>query len=538
MTEIQNYLLKLLGEIDTICCENNIDYCIFAGSMLGLERNEGFLPWDDYIDVVMTKSNYDRFAEVMKKKPIQNRKFECKEENEEYPLEFGKYMSTETSHITRSLSFGNSDAGIWIDIMYVVPLPKSEKKVQRIKNWFCCFCELQNELYVEHVNRYDGFFWRYKVGRILIRIFGRKKVLSFFKKSFNKYSEDECNSYFLYHSLDADFRIFDKRFFEKPIRRIYNGIEVNASPYNREFSRAAYGDSWMIVPPETQQIVHTVVLDFDTPGLKYIEDYMVFLEKEDISNAIKNVKKRQFKEIEKRKSNIIKMHYIKGLLLGEKLNSIIEEENIDVLKLAEDDNYYLIGELYKDYLEMQFSQAFRYWKVFVDINDELLYPILKKLICYDGEYYNADKILNLRNMFNQTSLNDNLKKLRELIEFCRKLSIAVWDEKNLERAESLINDYSLLEYNPFCIDVELIKLKISIEKNNSIEEYHKIKTEALKLLRMIREQGECLKLIGDIEYLLGNSTKALNYYKKAELFTHNGLVLLDIRKRRALNDEK
>lgn len=506
--------------------------------MLGLERNEGCLPWDDDIDIVMTKANYDCFAKVMKQNPVKDRIFECREENKDYPLEFGKYMSTNTSHITRSLSFGNSYAGIWIDVMYVVPLPKSERKKKYIKNWFCCFCELQNELYVEHANRYDGFFWRYKIGRILIRVFGRKRVLSFFEKSFNKYSEEECDSYFLYHSLDADFRTYDKRFFKKPERRLYNNLEINASPENREFCRAAYGDSWMIIPPENQQDVHKVVLDFEISGAEYIQDYMRFLNKNEITNVIKNTKKRQFKEIKKRKRNNIKRNYIKGLLQGERLKQYIESSDIDVKKLAEDEDYQLITEIYNDYLELQFSQEFNYWKVFLDTSDELLYPVLKKMICYDGQYYKADKILNMRTAVKKTTLSDDLQNLKALIDFCRKLSIAVWDKCDMENAEMLINEYSSLKYHPFCVDIELVKLQLSIDKANSIRDYDNIKSKALMLLKKVHRQGECLKLMGDIELNLGNRNKALHYYDTAEKFTRNGLVLLDMKKRRMLNDEK
>ena len=85
MTKLQKYLLKLLKEVDEICVANHIDYYIFAGSMLGVERNEGILPWDDDVDLIMTKENYDRFSQVMKTNIPANRVFETTETNKEYP---------------------------------------------------------------------------------------------------------------------------------------------------------------------------------------------------------------------------------------------------------------------------------------------------------------------------------------------------------------------------------------------------------------------------------------------------------------------
>lgn len=52
--------LDLLNELDKICKNNNIEYYIFFGSLLGTIRHKGFIPWDDDIDVVMTRDNYNR----------------------------------------------------------------------------------------------------------------------------------------------------------------------------------------------------------------------------------------------------------------------------------------------------------------------------------------------------------------------------------------------------------------------------------------------------------------------------------------------
>lgn len=64
LQEHQAVLLELLTEFDRVCRENGIRYQLFAGSALGAVRHQGFIPWDDDLDVVMLRQDYDRFLRI------------------------------------------------------------------------------------------------------------------------------------------------------------------------------------------------------------------------------------------------------------------------------------------------------------------------------------------------------------------------------------------------------------------------------------------------------------------------------------------
>ena len=64
LTQLQTKLLPMLEWFHDFCNKNNLRYYLLGGTMLGAARHQGFIPWDDDIDVGMPRKDYELFIKL------------------------------------------------------------------------------------------------------------------------------------------------------------------------------------------------------------------------------------------------------------------------------------------------------------------------------------------------------------------------------------------------------------------------------------------------------------------------------------------
>lgn len=75
---IHSHLLRMLKDIRAICIDNKINWSLCGGSLLGAVRHGGFIPWDDDVDILMTRSSFMKFQNAVKQSSLFADKYELK----------------------------------------------------------------------------------------------------------------------------------------------------------------------------------------------------------------------------------------------------------------------------------------------------------------------------------------------------------------------------------------------------------------------------------------------------------------------------
>jgi lipopolysaccharide cholinephosphotransferase len=112
--EIWAVEIDLLVQLDTVCKKNNLRYAAAYGTLLGAIRHNGFIPWDDDIDVVMPREDYEQLIELSKTEFVFPYFLECFETDNRYISGFAKLKNSNTTAIENPKSGRNQ--GMFIDI--------------------------------------------------------------------------------------------------------------------------------------------------------------------------------------------------------------------------------------------------------------------------------------------------------------------------------------------------------------------------------------------------------------------------------------
>lgn len=120
----QREALDLLLEFQRACQQNHLQYYLTAGTLLGAVRNRGFIPWDDDIDLVMPREDYDRLTGILFSEgyTLQNHRTEP-----HYPYYFTKLRKDGTYAKEKMLSMIPMHQGMYIDIFPLDVCPDSDR---------------------------------------------------------------------------------------------------------------------------------------------------------------------------------------------------------------------------------------------------------------------------------------------------------------------------------------------------------------------------------------------------------------------------
>lgn len=251
----QRSLLTLLEEFDRVCRTLHIPYVLFAGSMLGAVRHQGFIPWDDDLDVVMLREDYDRFLREAEGVLDREKFFLQKEFSNHWPMFFSKLRLNNTACLEK---FHPKDPkihqGIYMDIF---PCDNAlSTGLGRRAQYFAARVVVAKCLYRRG---YDTDSALKKIFMAMCRMVPMGPVLALARAGRKNSSLVQS---FLAASSAYEKNVYPRSFLTERRDMEFEGCRYPVSECFDPWLRQLYGD-YMTLPPESERAVkqHAILID-------------------------------------------------------------------------------------------------------------------------------------------------------------------------------------------------------------------------------------------------------------------------------------
>ena len=131
LKRVQNTEKEILIKFIEICEKYDLEYFAAFGTLLGVVRHQGFIPWDDDIDVGMLRKDYEKFLQVAQEECGKEFFIQTVDTDPEYHLFFGKMRMCNTKFVENSLRKADSVTGFYIDIFPFDAIPDQKDLMMR-----------------------------------------------------------------------------------------------------------------------------------------------------------------------------------------------------------------------------------------------------------------------------------------------------------------------------------------------------------------------------------------------------------------------
>lgn len=245
--------LDLMAEFDRVCKKNGLTYFVDGGTLLGTIRHKGFIPWDDDVDLVMLREEYEKLVKVADQEFQYPYFFQTTESDPGLIMGGSRLRNSETTLVS---DFENKrpyeNKGIFIDIYVLDSVPKSKEKLQSIRrvlktSWkilrYAAYYEsyFRSERKMSAGQKALGVF-----SRLLEHVFGIRKLCRWYEKYCTQWNGTDTD---LIASLKSNrgYVILHREWYSERYVATFEGLEVPIPAGYKEFLIEMYGDDYMVM---------------------------------------------------------------------------------------------------------------------------------------------------------------------------------------------------------------------------------------------------------------------------------------------------
>jgi len=280
LEEHQEALLVLLCEFDRICRELNIPYILFAGTMLGAVRHEGFIPWDDDLDVMMLREDYERF--LREADGVINREsfYLQKEFSEHWPMFFSKLRLNGTACLEKyHPKDPRSHQGIYIDIF---PCDNALRSAFGRKLQF-----FASKVVIAKALSKRGYEAGSTFKKLFIAFCHALPMKPF--RAFTKFGGSGSETVHSFFASGKDYakNVFPRQYLTERTEAVFENRQYPISAYADRLLRLQYGDYMTLPPPEERTVKQHAILVDTKKSYEEYEDYRDGMKFETLTRSIR-----------------------------------------------------------------------------------------------------------------------------------------------------------------------------------------------------------------------------------------------------------
>lgn len=261
LVEIRECTLGILDYIDRICKANSLQYFLCGGTLLGALRHKGFIPWDDDIDIMMPRKDYEMLSKVWPDDSCY--KFLNHSNTHNFPFAYGKAINSRTLKI-EPYRKDCQLIGVDVDIFPIDNIPEDSrearvffKKIAKLQS----ITNLQIAEFSKSKSFLHRFYYNYRVGyRRTIELLGFSsvdKVVNDFSSFAQRYNDKEtpfCGITAISHYGVKEKN--PKKNYLSTIEVPFEGKMYPAPIGYDEYLSQLYGHEYMQLPPMEMRQTH------------------------------------------------------------------------------------------------------------------------------------------------------------------------------------------------------------------------------------------------------------------------------------------